>query len=282
MSLRALLRTLGRRPARAGAGKAAAADAPARIAVHEDITALARATEQLQADVVLLRRLAAQSRELAHAEAEAAQMMAALATSLDLAAVTRHVRAAVAAAVVRHTPVPHALVEGLLPAAAFAATVNAIPSRLFFPEESTRQDAVDVPPRVSPAYVAATWMFLNDVANDLLGPVLRVRLAADGPGPSGPSGLKLSRSRVARIQAGAPALDEARDESWMTVVVSLGPVQPNIALVSHGGANVHEMLRTSLGLPAADTCYAWELSFAPAVPRRAARRRHGDVDSWAP
>lgn len=281
MSLRSLLTTLGRGRVRAEADTQAA-DAPALVALQEELTALGRATESLQADLDVLRQYAAQSRALSDAEAEAAHTMAALETALDLATVTQHVRTAVAAAIVHDAPVAHVFIEGLLPEASLAAARKAVPSAPFVQDAGRDRTAVEVPLRVSPACAVATWMFLNDVANDLLGPLLRDTFAAAVSDLSEAAGQKLSSSRVVRVPAGTSVLDNAPAEGWMTVIVSLGPMRPNMALVFRGGPHVRETLRASLELSAADTCYAWELTYVPAAPRQSVRRRHGDIHSWAP
>jgi hypothetical protein len=125
-------------------------------------------------------------------------------------------------------------------------------------------------------------MFINDVAANLLGPALLQRLEASVGDEAEPAGLKLRRSRLIEVPAGTSPLDEGHAESWMTLIVSLGPAQMNTALVFRGGMDVHQSLRIPPALPAAESWRAWELTFAPAALRRGIRRRHGDIDSWAP
>ena len=193
-------------------------------------------------------RQSAQAVALALEESHVEARMEQLEGVLDLGPVTRHVRNAMARVMLVDWPCAHAVVEGLLPPAVHQAAVDAIPAPVF--RADPREIAL--PPKPAPTYAVATWLFLNDVARDVMGPALVGRVVeTSGEAPA--ARLKLSRSRlVARQEDGEPRLSPSKDGETLTVVVHL------------------------------DQHYDWQMVFDwTDKPAPASRRRHGDIASWA-
>jgi hypothetical protein len=96
----------------------------------------------------------------------------------------------------------------------------------------------------------ATWLFLNDLARDVIAPALVERLA-ETSGRTPALRLKLSRSRlVPRHTDGSAALAPAQEGEGLALVVPL------------------------------DDRYDWQLAFDWTDKPRSSRRRHGDITSW--
>jgi hypothetical protein len=203
--------------------------------------ALARELEQVQLQ-------SAQAAALALEEAQVEERMERLENVLDLGPVTRHVRAAMARVTLIDRPRAHAVVEGLLPPEVHQAAVDAIPAPIL------RADSREValPPRPAATYAVATWLFLNDVARDVIGPALVERVVERlGRAPS--TRLKLSRSRLLARQAdGEPRLSRSKGGDTWELVVHL------------------------------DRHYDWHLMFDWTDKPVSGSRRHGDIASWGP
>ena len=143
------------------------------------------------------------------------------------------------------------LVDGLLPPAVQQAAVAAIPAPVFRDDDSGHANEIPLPPKVAPTYVVATWMFLNDLAKDLIGPALLARVLAPSARPQGLD-VKLARSLLVRSQPGEPPRDRPAPDEVLTLAVGLGE-------------------------------YDWHVGFKwGAKPASRPRRRHGDIASWAP
>ena len=159
-------------------------------------------------------RQSAQAVALALEESHVEARMEQLEGVLDLGPVTRHVRDAMARVMLVDRPRAHAVVEGLLPPAVHQAAVDAIPAPVF---RGSIRSEIALPPKPAPTYAVATWLFLNDVARDVMGPALVGRVVeTSGQAPA--ARLKLSRSRlVARQEDGAPRLSPSKDGETLTV-----------------------------------------------------------------
>ena len=213
-------------------------------AVRRELRSLQTEADHLRTELARTERDAAQARALAEEEAHEATRMEQLEQVLDLVAVTHHVRGAVARAPLGEGPIRSVAVADLLPEAVRQAAIDAIPAPVFRDQRTSGQ--ITVPPKVGPTRVVATWMFLNDVAKDLIGPALLARASEPHPVPE--SELKLVRSVLVRsTEPGMPAPDET-----LTVAVGLGEYDWHVGLKATG------------------------------KPVSASRRRHGDVASWAP
>lgn len=201
---------------------------------------------RLGVELTRAERQAAQARALAAEEMHEAVRMERV---LDLAAVTRHVRQAIESAPPVGNPVRPVVVPELLPAPVLKAAIDAIPAAIFRDPDSPNE--ISVPPQVDPTFVVATWMFLNDLAKDLIGPAL-IAHSPKLPGRMAGVDLKLVRS----------------------VLLASGGVEPPEHLPVQD-----EVLTVSVQLGEFD----WRIALAPAGKRASGpRRRHGDITSWAP
>ena len=195
-------------------------------------------------------RQSAQARALALEEAEVEARMERLEAVLDLGSVTRHVRDAMTRATVDRRDA-HAVVEGLLPPSVQKAAVEAIPAPIFR-SDSGQASEIALPPRPAPTYVVATWLFLNDLARDVIAPALVERVVqTSGRAPA--TRLNLSRSRlVPRHEDGSAARVPSQVGEGLALAVPL------------------------------DGHYDWHLVFDWTDKPQSSRRRHGDITSWAP
>jgi hypothetical protein len=216
--------------------------------VLRELQSLRTEARRLGGELARTQREAAQARALAAEEMHEAARMERLERVLDLAAVTRHVRQAIDNAPPAGDLVRPVVVPDLLPAAVLQAAVDAIPAAVFRDPDSPNE--ISVPPPVGPTFVVATWMFLNDLAKDLIGPALIAQA------PERVAGLDLDLKLV------------------RSVLVPFGGPEP-----SERPPAQDEVLKVSVQLGEFD----WRIGLAHAG-RRASRprRRHGDISSWAP
>jgi hypothetical protein len=214
----------------------------------EELQSLRAEARRLGGEVTRAERQAAQSRALAAEEMHEAARMERLERVLDLAAVTRHVRQAIESAPPGGNLVQPVVVPDLLPAPVVQAAIDAIPAAVFRDPDSPNE--IPVPPQVGPTFVVATWMFLNDLAKDLIGPAL----IAHAPGLRGQvAGLDLKLVRSVLLPSGGEPPARA-------------PVQAEVLTVS-----------VQLGE------FDWRIGLSHAGKRASGpRRRHGDITSWAP
>jgi hypothetical protein len=217
--------------------------------LRRQLKTLNEEARRLTAELEETQARSAQARALSDAEAEVDVRMEELERRLDLAAVTRHVRQALATAAIGPGPVHDAIIEGLLPDGARQAAVEAIPAGVYLPAARVGEE-IAVPPRVAATHVVATWMFLNDVARDVVGPALAARIP-EWDTRLESSELKLTRSAVVSSSAGArsPALPKDGE-----VLIVRAPLT--------GAAQ-------------------WLVGFRWGSKAGRKRRRHGDLSSWA-
>jgi hypothetical protein len=217
---------------------------------RREVQALRQEAREVAAQLERARRRAAQSLALAAEESGVEDRMAHLEEVLDLAALTAHASAAIARAPLAAGPVPCALADDLLPPAIRQAAIDAIPASVFA-GDGAAADEIPLPPKLAPTFAVATWMFLNDVARDVVGPALAARVPWSGDRPSEPE-LKLSRSRLLRARADS---------------VSAEPTsQPG------------EVIAVRVRLTSDDH---WDVTFKWGDAPSRKRRRHGDLSSWA-
>ena len=217
--------------------------------VFQELQSLRTEVRRLGVELTRAERQAAQARALAAEEVHESARMERLERVLDLAAVTRHVRRAIESAPPVGSLLQPVNVPELLPAPVLQAAIDAIPAAIFRDPDSPNE--ISVPPQVGPTFVVATWMFLNDLAKDLIGPAL-IAHSPKLPGRMAGVDLKLVRSvLLASGGVGPPDRPPAQDEV-LTVSVQLGE-------------------------------FDWRIALAPAGRRASGpRRRHGDITSWAP
>lgn len=220
---------------------------PTEVAdLRRELERLRGAARALARELEDAERQSMQATALALEEAQVESRMEQLEGVLDLGPVTRHVRDAMARVTLLDRPRAHAVAEGLLPPAVHRAAVDAIPAPIF--RADPREMAL--PPKPAPTYAVATWLFLNDVARDVIGPALVARVVeTSGRAPA--ARLKLSRSRLVAQEDGAPLLSASKDGEALVVVVHL------------------------------DHQYDWHMVF-DWTDKPAPRRRHGDITSWGP
>lgn len=244
--------------------------------VQRELASLRDAERVLRAELATVQRQSARAIAMAEQEAAVESTMARLEVALDLAAVTRHVRETIGRLAMSGDRSSVLVIDGLLPAAAYQAALDAIPPAVFF-DGGPGEHQLILPPRVAPTHVIATWMFLNDVAKDLVGPLLAEQLGAVTAQPHGAL-LKVSRSRLVSRVARTPSPFVDGDASPLfRMVVSLGPVRPNSAWVLPGGSS-----ESALPLPDGSDAgwFEWHVSFTRDDKSGRSRRRHGDLDSW--
>lgn len=109
------------------------------------------------------------------AERDVDARIGALERILNVERVSAHVHAAVAQARLMQSPVPHMLVEGLLPPDVYGAVIDATPSRVFFDASVEHAGEFRVPLRLAPTHAIVTTMFLNEVVLRSLSPLLLQR-----------------------------------------------------------------------------------------------------------
>ena len=219
-------------------------------ALRQELQSLRDEAGRLAAELARAQRQSAQAQALAAEEPHEAIRMEHLERVLDLSAVTRHVREAIARAPRVEGSGQPVVIDDLLPAAVRQAAVEAIPPPAFLDDDAGGSPEVSLPPKVAPTYVVATWMFLNDVAKDLIGPALVVRAAepqAQAPGLE----LKLTRSLLLRARPVEPRRDRPAPDEVLTLVAHLGD-------------------------------YDWHVGFKSSGRPAVTRRRHGDISSWSP
>lgn len=243
-------------------------DATEAEALRVELASLRVAGRVLQRQLDEARRQSATADALEREEGDVAMRMARLEPVLDLAAVTAHVRRALDAGVADASRTALA-VEQLLPAEVCRAAVEAMPWRAGEDRPGDPNEA-SVPAKAAPTYAIATWMFLNDVAKDLLAPELLARLT----GAPVAVELRLARSHVAR--RAAPAAPAPRSPEALLLVVALDGEAAGRARAVSGSV-------AALDLQAGSDEHAleWRVAFtAGNRPRAASRRRHGDIRSW--
>ena len=129
--------------------------------------------------------------------------------------------------------------------------MEAIPAPIFRADPAQPSE-IALPPKPAPTYAVATWLFLNDLARDVIAPAL-VERVAETSGRAPATRLKLSRSRlVPRHEDGSAALVPSPDGEGLALVVPLGDR------------------------------YDWHLVFDWTDKPQSSRRRHGDITSWGP
>jgi hypothetical protein len=219
--------------------------------VRRELRSLRDEAHDLGAELTRAQRQSAQAQALAAEVAHEGTRMEHLERVLDLAAVTAHVQQAIGRAPLAEGIARPVLVDGLLPPAVQQAAVAAIPAPIFRDDDRGDASEIPVPPKVAPTYVVATWMFLNDLAKDLIGPALLARVTAPSARPQGLE-VKLARSVLVRSQPAEPLPDQPGRGDILTLTVHLGE-------------------------------YDWHVGFKwGARPASAPRRRHGDIASWSP
>jgi len=249
-------------------------------ALRREIESLQVEGRQLAAKLDEAERQSAQVAALVREEVDVGSRMEALETALDLAVVTRHVREVVAVARIVETPVRHAVVHALLPEAAGRAARAAIPAPVFAPRGPGGPRDVPLPPRLAPTYAMATWMFLNDVAQDLIGPLLCERLLG-WPTPDEQSELRLARSRLVSGWRGEPAeATPPRSDEVLEMLVHLGESTRTACWAFEAGSGDRLHL-PSLVADTEEWSY-WHVAFTTTRKASRARRRHGDLRSWQP
>jgi hypothetical protein len=220
--------------------------------LRRELERLRGAARDLALELDRAQRQSAQARALALEEADVEARMERLEAVLDLGPVTQYVRDAMSRAILSDRPSTHAvLVEGLLPPTVQRAAVEAIPAPIFRADPGQSAE-IALPPKPAPTYVVATWLFLNDLARDVVAPALVERVAAtSGQVPA--LRLKLSRSRLLPWH----------EDSWAALVPSQDA--EGLALVVRLGDG-----------------YDWHLVFDWTDKPQSSRRRHGDITSWGP
>ena len=225
---------------------------PAEIEdLRRELERLRGAARDLALELDEAQRQSAQARALALEEADVEARMEHLEAVLDLGSITRHVRDAMTRAILVDQPSAHGVVEGLLPPAVQKAAVEAIPAPIFRADPAQPSE-IALPPRPAPTYVVATWLFLNDLARDVIAPAL-VERVVETSGRAPATRLKLSRSRlVPRHEDGSAGPVPSQDAEGLGLVVPLGDR------------------------------YDWHLVFDWTDKPQSSRRRHGDITSWGP
>lgn len=239
--------------------------------LRAELEALRAAARTLERDLDQACRQSAQADVLEREDADVAARMARLEPVLDLAAVTAHVRRALASAALDASGAC-LIVEQLLPADVLRAAVEAAPSHV---GEDGRggPSETSVPAKAAPTYAVATWMFLNDVAKDLMAPELLARLTGSPVAVE----LRLSRSHLARRDA-PPSTPAPRSREALSLVVVLDGAQPGRAKAFTGSAPAADPQA-----PIEESALEWRLGFtASDRTRTLSRRRHGDLRSWVP
>jgi hypothetical protein len=244
-----------------------------------ELAALARQTERLVA--------------LGQQPADLAARLDRLSEAFDPAVVAAHVRAAVGRAAIVPAPVPHAVITDVLPAAAYAALLAAVPPPVFFHDSGTRRLELPAPPTLAPVECVVAWRFMTELASEVLGPAVVDRF---GPLAGQGADIRMSASQ-GRLLLRLPGFESGprRRNPFhaLLVVLSLapgdGPVDcgsrvhgpdaadavtipfvANTALAVVDRTGAHEYLPVPDTAPQGTTRYTYEF---PIGPDRESRRR---------
>ena len=219
--------------------------------LRRELERLRGAARDLALELDEAQRQSEQARALALEESDVEARMEQLEAVLDLGPVTRHVRDAMTRAILVDGPSAYVVVDGLLPPTVQKAAVEAIPAPIFRADRGQPRE-IALPPKPAPTHAVATWLFLNDLARDVIAPAL-VERVAETSGRAPAMRLKLSRSRlVPRHEDGSAALVPSKDGEGLALAVPL------------------------------DDRFDWHLVFDWTDQPQSSRRRHGDITSWAP
>jgi hypothetical protein len=143
-----------------------------------ELAALSRQTERLAA--------------MAQRPADLTARLDRLSDAFEPAVVADHVRAAVGRAAIVPAPVAHAVITDVLPAAAYAALLDAIPPPVFFHDSGTRRLELPAPPTLAPLECVVAWRFMTELASEVLGPAVVERF---GPLAGQGADIRLSASQ---------------------------------------------------------------------------------------
>lgn len=145
-------------------------------ALEAELRAMRRALDSVTSELDRADHELARLVEVRHAETRTALQLDDLAPILDRRRLTTHARAAVDGAELRRAPIPHLIVDGVLPPDTYATVVAAIPSDVFFDAGGAGGDALLLPPRVATSYSLAVWMCVVDLLKDVVAPGVVDRL----------------------------------------------------------------------------------------------------------
>jgi len=141
-------------------------------ALRHDLRSIGEALTGLTTQLGMVQLQMEQLVTLRREELDAPARMDRLERILDADRIRAHIREAVARTDIVEDPVPHGVVCGLLPDDVYGAAIDAIPSPVFFDGGEAGAQELRVPPGLAPTYSIATWTFLADMVDAVLGPAL--------------------------------------------------------------------------------------------------------------
>lgn len=206
-------------------------------ALRGDLRALGREAAGLEAQVEPVRRDLARLLALQQSERSTPAELDRLASVMDEARVSAHVRDATLRADLIEYPVPHLIVSNVLPRDVYAAALSVIPDPVFFDAASESIQTMRVPPRLAPVHVIAAWAFLWNVVKGTLTQAIvdrfytqvityaRTLQASPSTDPDAELRFVAEPGRIVLRRPGSnqPAVGR-RPWHWLTVVVNLaGP-----------------------------------------------------------
>jgi hypothetical protein len=248
-----------------------------------DLTTQLNAVERQMEQLVVLRR----------EEIDAPARMDMLQRILNTDRVAAHVRQAMERTDIVDSPVPHGITSALLPSEVYDALLDAIPPPIFF--EVASRPELPVPPRLAPMHSLATWAFVADLVDEVIGPALitRFREPLDHyirslcPSLATTAGGLMFRARQGRIVQRRPGIDaparRARPWDFLTTVLCLAyphdgeqygsqiyaavptpiPFRANSALTMVDTIGAHEYVSIPSSEPANTALYTYEFRIGP-------------------
>ena len=205
--------------------------------------ALDARTRELQATVDVLTQTVAQvqlrERQLQaiyERDAELEGYLAELPALLDVETIARHLRAAIAGAVLHARPFPYVVVENLWPEAFYEALIRGLPPAELFAGPPVNKQRMVVPFTFAPAYSRRVWDFLvhkllDRVLADLLVEKFRVPLDAwlrrdwAGPSPSSTIRFQATDGRIL-LRTRGYHIPPHRDPKWGFITCLMYLVRP--------------------------------------------------------
>ena len=181
--------------------------------LQEQIDRLTEETRLLRTAIGAVARREHQLRTVVESEYGADDLLARFESIVRDAALTEHVRGAIAAAPVRFEPFPHAVADNLLPVAYYEELVAALPSADMFADRPASRQYLTVPFQFASQYSIEVWRHMAlHVADAIIRPAvvekfqaplttwLRERLPAAGERPLDRIRMRCSENRIVRRQ----------------------------------------------------------------------------------
>ena len=149
----------------------------AAAAIDSQMTSLARRLDEALEQVQSQRDALARLTRAYLLDGEQLDRLRTLDEAWNVPEIVAHVRESVAAAPLLTDPLPHIVVDPLLPPKAFQTLREAVPHEDFFDGLKTRKDLRGIDRAVIPLFARAVWQSMSrDVVRRVLGPALAERL----------------------------------------------------------------------------------------------------------